>query len=90
MDFHWSEEQLEFRDRVRKFAQQELNDDVVERDRQGQFSRENWQKCADFGIQGLAVPEEFGGTDQDIMTAMLAMEGLGYGCKDNGLSLIHI
>lgn len=37
------------------------------------------------GIQGLSVPETYGGTGADILTTMLVMEGLGYGCKDNGL-----
>lgn len=87
MDFSWSDEQLAFRDRVVKFAQQELNECLVERDRKSTFSRENWQKCAEFGILGLSVPPEYGGgPDIDILTAMLAMEGMGYGCRDNGLT----
>jgi alkylation response protein AidB-like acyl-CoA dehydrogenase len=57
----------------------------MERDRQGEFSRENWSKCARFGIQGLPVPEEYGGSGSDAITTMIAMEGLGYGCRDNGL-----
>jgi len=85
MDFSWTDEQLEFKDTVVKFAQRELNDGLVERDRQGELSRPNWQKCADLGILGLSVPEEYGGSGADIMTTMLVMEGLGYGCKDNGL-----
>ena len=85
MDFSWNSEQLEFKDTVIKFAQRELNDDVLERDRQGLLAREGWQKCADFGILGLAVPEGYGGAGEDIMTTMLVMEGLGYACKDNGL-----
>jgi alkylation response protein AidB-like acyl-CoA dehydrogenase len=47
--------------------------------------RANWQKCARFGILGLAIPEEYGGSEADILTTMLVMEGLGYGCRDNGL-----
>ncbi|MFW6042499.1 MAG: acyl-CoA dehydrogenase family protein [Chloroflexota bacterium] len=85
MDFSWNSEQLEFKDAVIKFAQRELNDNVLERDRQGRLAREAWQKCADFGILGLAIPEAYGGAGEDIMTTMLVMEGLGYGCKDNGL-----
>src|SRR5208337_2854868 len=38
-----------------------------------------------FGIQGLPIPREFGGAEADILTTVLAMEGLGYGCRDNGL-----
>src|SRR5687768_3812865 len=50
-----------------------------------ELSRENWKKCARMGILGLATPEEYGGSGNDILTTMLVMEGLGYGCRDNGL-----
>lgn len=85
MDFSWSEEQLGFKQAVIEFAQKELNEGLAERDRHGRFSRENWLKCARFGLQGLPMPEEYGGADADIMTTMLIMEGLGYACRDNGL-----
>lgn len=85
MDFTWTDEQLAFKDAVVRFAQQELNKDLIERDRQGEFSWENWQKCAQFGIQGLSLPEKYGGAETDILTTMFVMEGLGYGCRDNGL-----
>lgn len=89
MDFSWSEEQLKYRDRVVKFAEENLNGNLVERDKEGHFSRDLWQKCAQFGIQGLAAPAHYGGQHEgiDILTAMLAMEGFGYGCRDNGLAL---
>ena len=85
MDFSLGPEDLEFRARVIRFAQNELNDDLIERDRESRFSRELWNKCAAFGIQGLPIPEEYGGSASDIMTTTVAMEALGYGCKDNGL-----
>ena len=34
---------------------------------------------------GLCVPERFGGTGLDPLTTAYALEGLGYGCRDNGL-----
>ena len=87
MDFSWSEQQLALRDRYVRFAREELDAGVLERDRSGVFSREHWQKCADFGVLQLSVPEAYGGAaDVDILTATLAMEGLGYGCRDNGLA----
>ena len=85
MDFSWTEEQLKYKMAVIKFAQKELNKGLIEHDRQGELPRENWRKCAQFGILGLAVPEEYGGSRTDILTTMLVMEGLGYGCRDNGL-----
>jgi L-prolyl-PCP dehydrogenase len=85
MDFSWTEEQLKFKNAVVEFAQKELNQGLIERDRQGELARENWKKCAQMGILGLAIPEEYGGSGADILTTMLVMEGLGYGCRDNGL-----
>lgn len=88
MDFSWSEAQIALKKSVRQFAREQLNGGMVVRDRQSKFSRENWQKCADFGIQGLCMPEEYSGSPaQDLMTTMLAMEALGYGCEDSGLTL---
>jgi alkylation response protein AidB-like acyl-CoA dehydrogenase len=85
MDFTWSDEQLEFKKTVIAFAQKELNDNPLERDKASQFSRENWLKCAQLGIQGLAIPEAYGGVGADLLTTALVMEGLGYGCRDGGL-----
>lgn len=84
MDFSWTEEQILLKEEIIRFAK-ELNQDLISRDQNGEFARENWNKCADFGVLGLSLPEKYGGSGADIMTAMLAMEGLGYGCKDNGL-----
>lgn len=85
MDFDFTSEQLEFKKGAIKFARKELNDDIIQRDKEGTFSRELWKKCADFGLLGLPFPKEFGGLECDILTTLLVMEGLGYGCKDNGL-----
>lgn len=85
MDFGLSEEQLELRRGAIDFAREALNDRVIERDRDEVFSRELAKKCADFGIQGSAFPECYGGLNLDMLTTIVLMEGLGYGCKDNGL-----
>ena len=79
MDFSWTEEQISLKNEAIKFAQQELNSDLVQRDKNEEFSAENWRKCARLGIQGLPIPGKYGGAGADILTTMLAMEGLGYG-----------
>lgn len=86
MDFSWSDEQLAFKDKVIQFARSSLHDDLPSRERSGTFPQAHWRACADFGIQGLAMPEQYGGSDVDILTALIAMEALGYGCRDNGLT----
>ena len=88
MNFSWSPNQIEFKDNIIAFAKEHLNGDTIDRDQNLSFSRTLWTKCADFGIQGLSVPKKYGGKfeDIDLLTATLAMEGLGYGCNDNGLA----
>lgn len=87
MDFSWTAEQQALRERTLEFAQQELNNELVARDLAGEFWHEGWIKCARFGIQGLFVPREYGGSGCDIVSTILALEAVGYGCADNGLTL---
>jgi len=79
-----SREQAEFYENTVRFARS-LPDDVRERDRTETFSRESWNRIAEFGIHGLPVPEEHGGGGADVVTTLLGLEALGYGCRDNGL-----
>ncbi len=85
MDFAFSAEQSGLRDSAAGFARENLNEDLPARDRQQSFSPHTWRRCAEFGIQGLPVPTRFGGKGADPLGTMAALEGLGYGCRDNGL-----
>ena len=85
MDFALSPEQQEWFDAAVRFARDELVDDLPGRDERREFWREGWQRCARLGIHGLPVPVEYGGKGQNLSTTIAAMEGLGYGCPDNGL-----
>jgi alkylation response protein AidB-like acyl-CoA dehydrogenase len=85
VEFGWTSEQRELRDTIVAFARRELRDDVAARDKTSTFSREHWRRCAEVGIQGLPIPEEYGGAGADPLTAVLALEALGYGCPDAGL-----
>jgi alkylation response protein AidB-like acyl-CoA dehydrogenase len=85
MDFSLSADQQGWQDAAIRFAKEDLVDDVLGRDERREFWREGWQRCATFGIQGLPVPLEYGGKGQDLRVTIAAMEGLGYGCADNGL-----
>ena len=85
MDFAWSDEQLDFRKEVIRFAKQELNDDMIRRDHEEEFFWDGWKKCAEFGIHGLPISSEYGGGGADVLTTVCGLEALGYGCQDNGL-----
>jgi hypothetical protein len=85
MDFTLTEEQRLLRAEIIRFARQELNEGVVERDRQGEFRRDLWQKCGSMGLPGLPVPEEYGGSGLDPLTTAVALDAFGYACRDSGL-----
>jgi alkylation response protein AidB-like acyl-CoA dehydrogenase len=85
MDFSWSQQQTELFSVISTFASKELNRNLIDNDRNGVFNREGWKKCGEIGIQGLAVPSEYGGLGQDPLTTVGALECLGYACRDNGL-----
>ncbi|MDR3634581.1 MAG: acyl-CoA dehydrogenase family protein [Isosphaeraceae bacterium] len=85
MDFGLNAEQQSWQDATIRFAQEELQDDLAGRDERHEFWREGWQRCARFGLQGLPIPPDYGGRGKSLSVTIAAMEGLGYGCPDNGL-----
>jgi len=62
---------------------------MIERDHQGHFSEELWQKCGDFGLLGLAAESQYGGshTEIDVLRSVFGLQSLGYACDDVGLGL---
>ncbi len=89
MDFSWTADQLVLKDSIIEFATTNLNEGLAEREKNGQFPREAWRKAAEFGLLSLSIPSTYNssGVDTDLMSAVLAMEALGYGSRDNGLNL---
>ena len=77
MEFEWTSNQAELQERVVAFAEANLNEDLEQRDRDLVFDPELWRKCAEFGILGCNIPEEFGGGGRNIMRAACLMEALG-------------
>ncbi|QXD14935.1 acyl-CoA dehydrogenase family protein [Rhodocaloribacter litoris] len=86
MDFNLSEEQRVLRNEIIRFARKNLNAGVIERDRSQTFPRDLWLKCGEMGLQGLPVPERYGGVGLDPLSTAIALEAFGYGCEDGGLA----
>lgn len=78
MDFRWTEEQELLIQSLDELLQREVPESLIaELDEKKEFPYQPWQALADFGILGLGIPEEYGGTPADIMTMTLACEALG-------------
>lgn len=85
MDFDLTPEQRGLRRETIAFAQAELGAGTEEDDRASRFPAADWARCAEHGVLGWPVPVRYGGRGLDPLTTMIALEALGYGCRDNGL-----
>ncbi len=84
MDFDLTPDQRALRAETIAFAR-DLGKDRAEDDRASRFPAEDWARCAEFGVLGWPVPARYGGGGLDPLTTMVALDALGYGCRDNGL-----
>jgi alkylation response protein AidB-like acyl-CoA dehydrogenase len=85
MEFSFTPNQEELKTSAIEFAKAKLNDSIEKRDRNNEFSFDCWRACAEFGLQGILVPERYGGLALDALSYAAIMEGIGQGCTDNGL-----
>lgn len=79
-------EQKALRQEIVDFATAHLHGGEEMRDREQQFSREWWAAAGQIGLPGLCIPETYGGRGLDPLSTLLALEALGYACRDNGLN----
>jgi acyl-CoA dehydrogenase len=73
MDFNLSEEQIAFRDVVRRWVNAELPKDLMrklEADEEN-YPYEIWDKLKAQGFFGIGIPEEYGGLGGDVVTQMI-------------------
>ena len=80
-----TDDQTRLQDTAVSFAKSSLSGEMLERDRDGVFDREAWQRCADFGVLKMPVPQEYGGLGLRLTDLLAVMEGLGRGTRDQGL-----
>jgi alkylation response protein AidB-like acyl-CoA dehydrogenase len=85
MEFGLNDTQRALRERVIAAVRAEIAHDVAAHDGAGLFPREEWRRLCALGMLGLSVAVEMGGQGCDAVTTVVALEALGYACRDNGL-----
>lgn len=81
MDFSIREEQQILIDSLRKFVESSYTFPrrrEVQR-RQSGFDQDIWSALADMGVQGLTMPEQYGGFGEDALSQLLVYKELGRG-----------
>ena len=74
LNFTFTEEQEMLRDSVKKFMQKESPLSFAQEiDEKKEFPDEFWEKMADLGWFGIALPEEYGGTGGNVIDQTLLM-----------------
>lgn len=85
MEFEFTEEQKNIRKTIIDFARRELNPGIADRDQEGVFPRDLWEKCIEMRLLALPFPEKYGGEGFDFVTTVGIFHAMGYACKDSGL-----
>ncbi len=88
MDFHLTDDQIQIRDMVRKFAQQEIAPIAAELDRTATFPAAIFDKMGELGLLGMLIPEAYGGAGQSVLSCCVALEEIAYGCSATALSYL--
>jgi butyryl-CoA dehydrogenase len=87
MDFDLNEEQRMWREAVHDFVAHEVKPKARQVDEEGRFNWEAVHKMGPLGLLGLNVPEEYGGSGVDPVSAAIAIEELGWGCGSTALAI---
>jgi butyryl-CoA dehydrogenase len=85
VDFRLSEDQLEFREHLRRFCVEQIAPHAAERDETGGFEEGLVGQLAEMGLFGTYVPEEYGGFGQDVVTYIMTVEEVSRACGATGI-----
>jgi alkylation response protein AidB-like acyl-CoA dehydrogenase len=86
MNFDLSEEQKVWKKTVHDFVAEVIKPKAREVDENEEFNWDAVRKGAPLGLLGMNIPAEYGGSDIDMLSCVLAMEEIGWGCGSTALS----
>lgn len=87
MNYDLTDEQRMWRNTVHDFVAREVKPKAHEVDESAEFNWVAVRKMGPLGLLGLNIPEEYGGSGVDAVSAAIAIEELGWGCGSTALSI---
>lgn len=86
MNFDLTEEHKAWKKAVHDFVAKEVKPKAREVDETESFNWEAVRKGGSVGLLGLSIPEAYGGSNVDMISAAIALEELGWGCGSTALA----
>ena len=83
-----SEEHKMLREAIRQFVVAEVEPQAEEYDRKEEFNLPLFRKLGEMGLLGITVPEQFGGSGMDALSAVIAHEEISW--SDPGFCLAYL
>ena len=65
---------IEYREKIRNFAEKEIKPFAQELDRSGKFSATLTKRLGEMGLFGITIPQEYGGSNLDTLSYIIAVE----------------
>lgn len=81
LNFDLTDEQLQTREMVRKFAEKEIAPRVLEYSEQGSLPRDIIARMAEMGLVGGVIPQEYGGAGIDHVSWVISVEEISRVCS---------
>lgn len=87
VDFKLTDEQKQYQQLARDFAQKEIATIAERHDHNREFAMDVYSQAWEMGLMNLLVPETQGGLGLSVMDACLIMEEIGAGCTGIGAAI---
>jgi alkylation response protein AidB-like acyl-CoA dehydrogenase len=78
----------EFRDTLRKFAEDRVAPHAAEADRDAAFPKQSYDACVELELPALGIPVEYGGAGADMVTQAIMAEELARVCSSTALTML--
>ena len=83
-----TEEHAMLREMVRDFVREEVEPQALEHDREEKFNLDLFRKLGEYGLLGISVSEDYGGSGMDATAVAIVNEELSY--SDPGFCLAYL
>ena len=87
MNFDLTDEQRMWKKSVHEFVEKEVRPKAHEVDVKSEFNWDATRKMGPLGLLGLNIPEQYGGSGVDAVSAAIAIEEIGWACGSTALAI---